>query len=154
MILNLEETKKELQILDKSFQRFKALINREDDCFGKDWKEDHSECKLCTIPVVIKGVVKPIWEFCRELTLLKGIDIPLSTLPDDLSIAITEDLKKQKSEVERVMEIFKDFRKTGRPEHEWPEFLKLWEDKIYEEVEHGLELKRKGRMLRVEVKNE
>lgn len=46
-------------------------IRKDDDCFGKNFKETHPECQVCDILSSIDGRKEPVKVFCREI--LSGI---------------------------------------------------------------------------------
>jgi len=126
MKMKLDEVKKEIVITDRTVQQqIETQIQVDNDCFGSEWSSSAGECRLCTIVANIKGISRPLWVFCEELTRTGGFEF--------------------NAEVSKIQKLFSDFKKLGRPEHEWPDFLHK------ESTDRNWHSFSKRRMLRVEV---
>jgi len=76
--MDLKEAKKKIKLESANpdtNRYFQNMIQDSEDCFGKNYKEDHLECQNCTILANLDDRREPVYVFCKELAKgIQGID--------------------------------------------------------------------------------
>jgi hypothetical protein len=98
--MDLKEAKKKIKLESANpdtNRYFQNMIQDSEDCFGKNYKEDHLECQNCTILANLDDRREPVYVFCKELAKgIQGIDYEEKTESpaEPISPVISDEWKK------------------------------------------------------------